>query len=350
MRDDPISVSKSSIFRCVTMHKSWSRLVRMSMLEAINNALDITLKSCEKSMVFGADVSFGGVFRCTRGLQAKYGNDRVFNTPLTEQGIVGFSIGLASNGWFPIAEIQFSDYLYPALDQIINEAAKYRYRSGGEFNCGGLVIRCPCGTIGHGGHYHSQSPEAYLCHTSGLKVVMPSNPADAKGLLLSCIADQNPCIFLEPKTLYRSSICEVKNDRMVPLNKARIVCCGTDLTIISYGSQIHTVMRATRILKDIRPSLSVEVIDLRTLLPYDTETIVESVKRTGRVLVTHEAPETGGYGAEIVSFLAKHCFLYLEAPPSLVCGLDSPVPHINENSYLPNENRLLKKIIEVCDF
>ncbi|KNH07641.1 2-oxoisovalerate dehydrogenase subunit beta mitochondrial-like protein [Perkinsela sp. CCAP 1560/4] len=326
-------------------------LRKVNMHQAINAALDSALGTHANAMVFGLDVAFGGVFRCTKNLQGKYGKDRVFNTPLTEQGIVGFAIGLASNGWLPIAEIQFADYMFPAFDQIINEAAKIRYRSAGEFDCGGLVIRAPCGTVGHGGHYHSQSPEAYLCHTAGLKVVMPCHAQEAHGLLLACVADRNPCIFLEPKALYRTSIEGLnEGDSHYELGKASIVRRGNDLTIVSYGSQILRVLKTLEILKKINPSLSVEVINLRTLLPYDSATVIESVKRTGRLLVTHEAPSTCGYGAEVMAGSLRECWLYLKAPPERVCGFDCPVPHINEHSYLPNENRLLRAIIKTCEY
>jgi len=327
-----------------------------TMCQAINRALDETLRDHRKAMIFGADVAFGGVFRATLDLQTKYGPARVFNTPLSEQGIVGFAIGLASNGFLPIAEIQFADYMYPAFDQIINEAAKMRYRSSGEFDCSGFVLRAPCGAVGSlwkpgGGHYHSQSPEGFLCHIPGIKVVMPSNPFSAKSLLLACVQDRNPCVFLEPKALYRKSFMEYPVETSaLRLGEASILQHGNDLTVVSYGSQILRVMKSVEILRKIKPLVSIEVIDLNTLLPYDSQTVIESVKRTGRLIVTHEAPLTCGFASELVSHILHKCWCYLKAPPERVCGFDSPVPHINENSYLPNENRIVRSMIEQVDY
>ena len=329
----------------------WRQKIEMNMAQAINSALDCALGSSPKTFFFGEDVAFGGVFRCSLGLQSKYGKGRVFNTPDTEQGIMGFAIGLASNGWEAIAEIQFADYLYPGLDQLANEAAKYRYRSGGMFDCGGLTVRAPCGAVGHGGTYHSQSPESFLTHLPGLKVVMPSTPSEAKGLLLSCIEDRNPCVFLEPKALYRTVTQEVECEGFyTPLGEARVVTEGHDLTVISYGAQLRRVHAGVELAKVQREGLSVEVIDLRTLLPFDLATLAASVRKTGRFLVTHEAPVTSGFGAELVASLTKECFLYLDAPPRRVCGLDSPFPHIYEAHYLPNKQKLCDTILEVCSF
>ena len=323
----------------------------MNVFQAINNALDHALQRDPKTLLFGEDVAFGGVFRCSQGLQEKYGDKRVFNTPLCEQGIAGFAIGLASNGWRPIAEMQFGDYIFPAFDQLVNEAAKYRFRSGGQFNCGGLTVRAPCSAVGHGGLYHSQSPEAYFAHTPGIKIVMPSNPSDAKGLLLSCIEDNNPCLFLEPKILYRTSVDKVEEGyETIPLGKAKIVQEGSDITVITYGSHLRRVLKAVEMLRQTYPSRSVEVIDLRTIVPYDRDTLVASVKKTGRFLVTHEAPGQCGFGAELVTELTKECFLHLEAPPTRVCGLDTPFPLIHENIYLPNEHKLCDTMKELLDY
>jgi len=276
---------------------------RMNLFTAINHALSTALETNDKSVVFGEDVAFGGVFRCTTELQQRFGSHRVFNTPLSEQGIVGFGIGLAVQGFQAIAEIQFADYIFPAFDQLVNEAAKYRYRSGGLFDCGGLTVRAPCGAVGHGGLYHSQSPEAYFAHTPGLKVVMPRDPIRAKGLLLASIRDKNPVIFFEPKILYRSSFSQVPlEDYQLPLGKAEIVQSGTDVTLIGWGAQVHVLCQVAEEAKE-KMNISCEVIDMMTLLPYDLETIVQSVKKTGRVLISHEAPITNGLGAELAAAL-----------------------------------------------
>eukprot|EP00126_Sphaerothecum_destruens_P015639 Sdes_comp9671_c0_seq1m1174 len=220
--------------------KEFGETKKMNLFTAINNAMDIALASDDSAVVFGEDVAFGGVFRCTVDLCKKYGKHRVFNTPLCEQGIAGFAIGLASAGATSIAEIQFADYIFPAFDQIVNEMAKYRYRSGNQFNCGKLTIRTPCGAVGHGGHYHSQSPEAYFAHTPGLKIVIPRGPAQAKGLLLASIRDPNPVIFMEPKILYRLASEEVPvGDYQLPLSKGDIIKAGEDVTVVGGGTQIH---------------------------------------------------------------------------------------------------------------
>lgn len=307
--------------------------VKMNLFTAVNNALDIALATNPKAVVFGEDVAFGGVFRCSLGLREKYGPLRVFNTPLSEQGIVGFAIGMAAVGGTAIAEIQFADYIFPAFDQIVNEAAKYRYRSGNEFNVGGLTIRAPYGAVGHGGHYHSQSPEAYFCHTPGLKVVVPRSPHQAKGLLLASIRDPNPVIFLEPKWLYRSAIESVPvHDFEIPLGHAEIVQSGRDITIVGWGSQMSVLSEAVQ-MAERSLGISCELIDLRTLLPWDTETVVDSVRKTGRLLVSHEAPRTGGFAGEIAAVIQERCFTSLEAPIARVCGYDTPFPLVFEKFY-----------------
>ncbi|CAH2105917.1 unnamed protein product [Euphydryas editha] len=275
--------------------------LKMNMMQAINNAMDLTLKNDPTAVVFGEDVAFGGVFRCASGLQEKYGNDRVFNTPLCEQGIAGFAIGLATAGATAIAEIQFADYIFPAFDQLVNEAAKARYRSGGQFACGALTVRAPGGAVGHGGLYHSQSPEAFFAHAPGLKVVIPRGPIAAKGLLLSCIQDRDPCIFLEPKILYRSAVEEVPVDSYtLPIGKAQVLREGDAATLVGWGAQVHVLLAAAR-LAESRLGARCEVVDLVSVLPWDTETVCNSVKKTGRCLVAHEAPLTGGPGADIAA-------------------------------------------------
>lgn len=316
----------------------------MNLFTAINNAMDIAMSKDPTACIFGEDVGFGGVFRCTMDLQKKYGAHRVFNTPLSEQGIAGFAIGLASNGATAIAEIQFADYIFPAFDQIINEAAKYRFRSGNQFDCGRLTIRAPYGAVGHGALYHSQSPEAYFAHTPGLKVVIPRGPTQAKGLLLSSIRDNNPVVFFEPKYLYRSAREEVpQGDFMIPLGKAEILLPGKDITLVGYGAQVH-VLRAAALMAEKELGVSCELIDLRTIMPWDVETVVQSVKKTGRLVVAHEAPLTGGFAGEIAATVQDHCFLHLEAPIQRVCGWDTPFPLIFEPYYLPDKLRCFEAI------
>ncbi|EGG19419.1 3-methyl-2-oxobutanoate dehydrogenase [Cavenderia fasciculata] len=309
---------------------------KMNLFQAINNAMDISLRTDEKACVFGEDVGFGGVFRCSVDLRNKYGAKRVFNTPLCEQGIAGFAIGLAAQGATAIAEIQFADYIFPAFDQIVNEAAKYRYRSGGQFDCGSLTFRSPYGAVGHGGHYHSQSPESYFAQTPGLKVVMPATPIEAKGLLLASIRDKNPVVFFEPKLLYRSAVEDVPiGDYEIELGRARIVQEGSDLTLVGWGAQMKVLMQAAQMAKE-KLGLSIELIDLRTILPWDVECVEKSVKKTGRLIISHEAPKTGGWAAEISSAIQERCFLHLESPIQRVCGYDTPFPLIFEKFYLPD--------------
>eukprot|EP01027_Heterolobosea_sp_BB2_P025765 GEZU01039545.1.p1 GENE.GEZU01039545.1~~GEZU01039545.1.p1 ORF type:complete len:383 (+),score=90.87 GEZU01039545.1:46-1194(+) len=316
---------------------------KMNLFTSINDALRIALETDPKAVVFGEDVAFGGVFRCTVDLREKFGKDRVFNTPLCEQGIAGFAIGMAAMGHTPIAEIQFADYIFPAFDQIVNEAAKYRYRSGNLFNVGGLTIRSPCSAVGHGGHYHSQSPEAYFAHTPGLKIVIPRGPVQAKGLLLSCIRDPNPCIFFEPKILYRSAVEQVPvGDYTLPLSKAEVVKEGKDITLVAWGSQMYVIEKAAKMAEEI--GISCEIIDLRTIIPCDYETLEQSVKKTGRFLVSHEAPITGGFGAELAAVIQERCFLYLEAPIARVCGYDTPFPLMLEKYYVPDALKVFEAI------
>ena len=321
----------------------------MTLLASINNALGQALERDHTAIIFGEDIAFGGVFRCTKGLRDKFGHDRVFNTPLTEQGIVGFGIGVACSGSTAIAEIQFSDYILPAFDQIVNEAAKYRYRSGGEYDCGKLTIRAPCGLVGHGGLYHSQSNEAFFSHASGLKIVIPRGPYQAKGLLLSCIQDQNPCLFFEPKALYRHAKDRVPTDYYeLPLSQAEVVCEGTDLTIIAWGGQVHVAAEALDLIQT-KLGRSCELIDLQTILPWDEETVFKSVRKTGRVLVAHEAPKTSGFGAEISASIQENCLYHLKAPVKRVTGYDIPVPHVFEKFYGPTKWKIVDEAERVFE-
>ncbi|WP_345887492.1 alpha-ketoacid dehydrogenase subunit beta [Shewanella algae] len=325
-------------------------MAQMNMLQAINNALTIAMEADEKMLVFGEDVGhFGGVFRATSGLQEKFGRERCFNTPLTEQGIAGFANGLASNGMTPVAEIQFADYIFPAFDQIVNEAAKFRYRSGNEFDVGGLTFRTPYGGGIAGGHYHSQSPEAYFTQTPGLKVVVPRNPYQAKGLLLASIRDKNPVVFFEPKRLYRASVGDVpEGDYQLELGKAEVVREGKDITLLAWGAQMEIIEKAADMAKE--EGIDCEVIDLRTLAPWDVETVAESVKKTGRLLINHEAPLTGGFAGEIAATIQQECFLYLESPICRVCGLDTPYPLIHEKEYMPDALKTFEAIKASVNF
>jgi 2-oxoisovalerate dehydrogenase E1 component beta subunit len=305
--------------------------------------------------VLGEDVGyFGGVFRATQGLQQRFGPRRVFDTPLAEGGIIAAAIGMGMNGLRPVPEIQFSDYMYPAFDQITNELAKLRYRSGGEWTAP-LTIRTPCGGGIRGGMFHSQSPEAYYTHTAGLTVVMPSNPYDAKGLLISSIECDDPVIFFEPKRLYRGPFdgqterippwrdqpaAEVPDGHyQVPLGKASIVRPGEAVTVISWGTMVHVAQAAIE-----ESRTDAELIDLRTLVPLDLETVSASVEKTGRCVVVHEAPRTGGFGAEIVALVQQHCFWALEAPIARVTGWDTPFPHAQEVQYMPSRERITQAV------
>ncbi|UCF36560.1 MAG: alpha-ketoacid dehydrogenase subunit beta [Acidobacteriota bacterium] len=323
---------------------------KMNIIQAINDALRVEMRRDDRVVVFGEDVGkFGGVFRATQGLQDEFGTKRSFDTPLSETAIVGAAIGMAINGLIPVSEIQFADFIYPAFDQIVNEAAKMRYRSGAELSCP-MVIRTPYGGGIRGGHYHSQSPEALFVHTPGLKVVIPSTPYDAKGLLISAIRDPNPVIFLEPKRVYRAARGEVPNgDYQIPLGEAKVLVEGEDATIVTYGAMVHTVMDAVDKIS-ASDGITVEVIDLRTLLPWDVETVLSSVEKTGRVAIVHEAPRTCGYGAEIAATIAEKSLLNLQAPVLRVAGLDTPFPYTLEHEYLPNEKRIRKVLNDLINY
>lgn len=321
----------------------------MNMFSAVNDALRVALRTDKRSVLFGEDVAFGGVFRCTMGLLDEFGPERVLNMPINEQGLVGFGIGMAAVGGTAIAEVQFADYIFPAMDQICNEAAKFRYRSGGEFDVGGLTIRAPANAVGHGGHYHSQSPEAYFAHTPGLKVVYPRDAITAKGLLLACIRDRNPCIFLEPKILYRSNVQEVPvDDYTLPLGSAEVLVEGSHVTVVAWGAQVHVMLKACE--RAAAAGISCEAIDLATIMPWDMETVLNSVRKTGRLVVTHEAPLTAGFAGEIASAVQEHCFLSLEAPIARVCGADTPFPLAFEKLYLPDELKVFDAVRRVSEY
>ncbi|WP_422378290.1 alpha-ketoacid dehydrogenase subunit beta [Roseibium sp.] len=336
-------------------------MAQMTMIEAIREAHDVAMAADEKVVVYGEDVGyFGGVFRCTAGLQEKYGKSRCFDAPINEAGIVGTAIGMAAYGLKPVIEIQFADYVYPAYDQIVSEAARLRHRSNADFTCP-IVIRMPTGGGIFGGQTHSQSPEALFTHVSGLKVVMPSNPRDAKGLLLASIADPDPVIFLEPKRLYngpfdghhdkpivswkKHALGDVPDgDEEVPLGKAALYREGKDVTVLAYGTMVYVAEAAVE-----QSGVDAEIIDLRTLMPLDLDAIVSSVEKTGRCVIVHEATRTSGFGAELMSLVQETCFYHLEAPMIRVTGWDTPYPHAQEWEYFPGPARVgeaLKKVME----
>jgi len=320
-------------------------MARMNMVQAINDGLRVEMKRDARIVVLGEDVGkLGGVFRVTQGLQQEFGEDRVMDTPLSEGGIIGTAVGMAMYGLVPVPEIQFSDFIFPAYDQIVSEVAKLRYRSGGEFSSK-MVIRTPVGGGIRGGHYHSQSPEALFIHVPGLKVVCPSNAYDAKGLLISAIRDPDPVLFFEPKRIYRAAKGEVPEGEFeVPLSSAAVVREGDDVTIVAWGAMLYEAIEAAN--QAHAQGISAEIIDLRTLWPIDLDTIVKSVRKTGRVIVVHEAPKTCGFGAEIVALINEKAFWHLEAPPMRVTGFDTPFPYTLEMEYLPLAHRILPAIIE----
>jgi pyruvate dehydrogenase E1 component beta subunit len=322
---------------------------QMNMVSAINDALRHEMSADDRVVVLGEDVGkLGGVFRVTAGLQKEFGSDRVIDTPLSETGIIGTAIGMALNGLRPVPEIQFGDFIYPAVDQLINEAAKYRYRSAGEFPCP-IVVRVPVGGGVKGGHYHSQSPESIFVHSAGLKVVCPSNPYDAKGLLLAAIRDNDPVLFFEPKRVYRALKMDVpEGDYVVPLSRAKVVREGGNVTLVAWGAMLLEALAAAE--ETVALGIEVEVIDLRTLWPIDTETIIESVKKTGRLVIVHEAAKACGLGAEMVAQICEKAFTHLEAPPRRVTGWDTPFPYTLENEYLPLAHRIVPALVETARF
>jgi len=322
---------------------------QMNMVSAITDALRVEMAQDDRVVLLGEDIGTeGGVFRVTAGLQKEFGKDRVIDTPLAETGIVGTAIGLALNGLRPVAEIQFADFIYPAVDQIVNEAAKMRYRSGGEFTCP-MVVRVPMGGGIRGGHYHSQSPESMFIHTAGLKVVCPSNPHDAKGLLISAIRDNDPVIFFEPKRVYRALKMDVpEGEYSLELGRAKVVREGSSVTCVAYGAMLFEALAAAEEIK--AQGVDAEVIDLRTLWPLDVDTVVESVKKTGRLVVVHEAARACGFGAELVAQVCERALLHLEAPPTRVTGWDTPFPYTLENEYLPLAHRIAPALAETAGY
>lgn len=324
-------------------------MATLTLVQAIHDALRTAMRADARIVVLGEDVGrLGGVFRATLGLHEEFGPERVIDTPLAEGGIVGAAIGMALYGLRPVPEIQFADFIYPAFDQIVNELAKLRYRSGGEYPCP-VVIRAPYGGGVKGGHYHSQSPEALFIHTAGLKVVVPSTPYDAKGLLLSALRQEDPVLFFEPKRLYRAAKGEVpEGDYTVPLESAVVRREGTDVTVVTWGAMVPESLEAAE--AAARAGISCEVLDLRTLWPVDITTLEASARKTGRVVVVHEAARTCGFGAEVAALLQERCFVHLEAPVKRVTGWDTPFPYALESDYLPLAPRILAGVDETFRF
>ena len=331
------------------------------MIQALNSALDTVMARDPDVLVFGQDVGyFGGVFRVTDGLQKKHGLTRCFDAPITEGGILAAAVGMAAYGLRPVAEIQFADYIYPAIDQLISEAARLRYRSAGQFTAP-LVVRTPYGGGIFGGQTHSQSPEGLFTHVAGLKVVAPCTPYDAKGLLIAAIEDDDPVLFLEPKRLYngpfdghhdrpvqpwaRHPASETPEDYYkIPLGQAACVRSGADVTVLAYGTMVHVALAAAA-----ESGVDAEILDLRTLWPVDIEAITASVRKTGRCVVVHEATRTSGFGAELSALVQEHCFYHLEAPIERVTGWDTPYPHVFEWEYFPGPARVAQALRRVME-
>lgn len=336
-------------------------MATMNMIQAINSAMDVMMTKDPDVLVFGEDVGyFGGVFRATEGLQKKHGLTRCFDAPIAEGGIVATAIGMGAYGLRPVVEIQFADYIYPAYDQIVSEAARLRYRSAGDFTAP-ITLRSPYGGGIFGGQTHSQSPEALFTHVAGIKTVIPSNPYDAKGLLIAAIEDDDPVVIFEPKRLYNGPFdgwhekpvepwakhadSDVPDGHYtVPLGKAKIAREGADVTVLSWGTMVHVALAAAA-----HAGVDAEVIDLRTLIPVDIETIVESVKKTGRCVIVHEATRTSGFGAELSAMVQEECFYHLEAPILRVTGWDTPYPHAFEWEYFPGPERVAKALKRVME-
>jgi 2-oxoisovalerate dehydrogenase E1 component beta subunit len=324
-------------------------MTTLNIVQAVNRTLREEMKRNDKIIVLGEDVGVnGGVFRATDGLFQEFGPNRVIDTPLAESGIIGVSIGMALYGLRPVPEIQFMDFIYPAFDQIQSELSKFRYRSGGQFTTP-VLIRTPYGGGIRGSHYHSQSTEAFFVHTPGLKVVIPATPYDTKGLLTAALRDLDPVMFLEPKKIYRTVRGDVPDDEYtIPIGKANVAREGEDITIFAYGAMLHVALEAAELAA--AKGINVEVVDIRTLLPFDIETVLSSVKKTGRVIIVHEACKTCGFGAEIAAQIAERALLHLEAPIARVAGFDVPFPYVLEDEYMPNANRVLNAIEKVHNF
>lgn len=326
----------------------------MSMIQALNNALELKMSADPSVIAFGEDVGyFGGVFGVTKGLQEKFGSERVFDSPINESAIVAMAMGMATNGMRPVAEIQFADYIFPGFDQILSELSRIRYRSANQFSAP-LTIRTPCGGGIYGGQTHSMSPEAFFTHIPGLVILMPSNPYDAKGLLTAAIECDDPVIFFEPKRIYNGPFfgdpgqpssswgSHAKGDvpeesYTVPIGVADIVREGGELSVIAYGTMVHVAQAAADEL-----GIDADILDLRTLIPYDIDSVTASVRKTGRCLVLHEAPRTSGFGAELIAQIQEDCFYSLEAPIMRVTGWDTPYPHAHEWSYFPGKTRVMQ--------
>ena len=331
------------------------------MIEAIRDAMAVAMERDPDVVVFGEDVGyFGGVFRCTQGLQQRFGANRCFDAPISELGIVGAAVGMAAYGLKPCVEVQFADYVYPAYDQIVSEAARLRYRSGGDFTAP-LVIRMPTGGGIFGGQTHSQSPEALFTHVCGIKTVVPSNPYDAKGLLITAIEDPDPVIVLEPKRIYngpfdghhdrpvtpwsRHPLGEVPDGHYaVPLGRAAVRREGAAVTVLAYGTMVHVAEAAAA-----DCGVDAEILDLRTLLPLDLDAVEASVRKTGRCVVLHEATLTSGYGAELAALVQERCFFHLEAPVLRVTGWDTPYPHAQEWDYFPGPARVARALLKIVE-
>ncbi|MGN6207193.1 alpha-ketoacid dehydrogenase subunit beta [Asticcacaulis sp.] len=331
-------------------------MASMNMIQALNNALDITLAGDPDTLIFGEDVGyFGGVFRVTDKLQEKHGLTRCFDAPISEGGIIAAAIGMGAYGLRPVVEIQFADYILPAYDQLVSEAARLRYRSGGEF-WAPLTVRSPYGGGIFGGQTHSQSPEAIFAHITGLKTVIPSNPYDAKGLLIAAIECDDPVVFLEPKRIYNGPFDGRPDQAMktwaghkdaevpeghytVPLGKAAITRPGSEVTVLAYGTMVHVALSAIE-----ESGLDVELIDLRSIVPLDIDTITASVKKTGRCVIVHEASRFSGFGAELSALIQERCFYHLKAPIGRVCGWDTPYPHAFEWDYFPGPARIIRAL------
>ena len=336
-------------------------MAQMNMIEAIRSALDVMLDKDSNVIILGQDIGyFGGVFRCTDGLQRKFGEHRVIDAPIAEGGIIGTAIGMGVNGLRPVAEIQFADYIYPGFDQIVSELARIRYRSAGEF-FSPVTIRTPCGGGIRGGQTHSQSPEAIFAHVTGIRSVMPSNPFDAKGLLISAIESDDPVIFFEPKRIYngpfdgdpdKPAVSWASHPKgevpegyyTVPLDQAEVVESGEELTIVTYGTLVHVAKAAAD-----EVGVDAEIIDVRSLSPLDVETLTTSVNKTGRCLIAHEATRFAGYGAELAARIQKECFYNLEAPIGRIAGWDTPYPHAFEWQYFPGKKRVANGIRKMME-